>query len=116
MRGEAASPVWIQSPVTLGQRVNHHMDSMDCIVFTIIQTTDLPSADFRPSGRTQDASNPHKSSSVCCTCADEELGLPDTQLHFVQGYGHLQGGCNRKEEKEKRQKGRQQSEFSLFAN
>lgn len=35
-----------------------------------------------------------------CTCADEELGLPNAQLNFVQGYGHLQGGCHGEKERE----------------
>lgn len=41
---------------------------------------------------------------VCstCTCADEELGLSNTQFHFVQGYGHLQGGCNGEKEADRK--------------
>lgn len=40
---------------------------------------------------------------VCvCTCADEELGLSNTQFHFVQGYGHLQGGCNGEKETDRK--------------
>lgn len=41
---------------------------------------------------------------VCstCTCADEELGLSNTQLHFVQGYGNLQGACNGETKKDRK--------------
>ncbi len=61
------------------------------------QQTDFTSADLSPPAAFPTRFQAHKmqpihiKSTVCDThtCADEELGLPDTQLHFVQGYGHL---------------------------